>query len=258
MFIVLLFAAQLGALFGEGDIVFDPTNYANAVLIYLQTLATVEQLRLEYEHLIRMAQTIPVNMGIRYRAVLTPWTTSSPPTDRYGVLSGWSNAVNTGGSVLEAYNRATEALREYGEPFGLLSGEQQQHLSTGFGSVELADGANLHSIQTIGTLRKNSAAVERTIQALENDSLSLDPSMNTEIGVLNKINAASIVGLRNTQDTNKLLTAVLEQQVTEQKAKRDGAAREINAYGVQLREAGHVWQRYSETMADSMRAFRLP
>ena len=29
--------------------------------------------------------------------------------------------------------------------------------------------------------------------------------MNTEIAVLNKINAANIVALRNTQDTNKLL-----------------------------------------------------
>ena len=35
--------------------------------------------------------------------------------------------------------------------------------------------------------------------------------MNTEVAVLNKINAANVIGLRNRQDTNKLLGALAEE-----------------------------------------------
>src|SRR6266571_992085 len=51
---------------------------------------------------------------------------------------------------------------------------------------------------------------------------------NTEIAVLNKINAASVIALRNSQDTNKLLTAVAEQQFIQAKRQRDSEAQAVN------------------------------
>jgi hypothetical protein len=52
--------------------------------------------------------------------------------------------------------------------------------------------------------------------------------MNTEVGVLNKINAAGIIGVRNTQDTNKLLASMLDHQMVEAKSRRDAEAQSIN------------------------------
>ena len=52
--------------------------------------------------------------------------------------------------------------------------------------------------------------------------------MNTEVGVLNKINAAGIIGIRNSQDTNKLLASILDHQMVEAKARRDAQAQSIN------------------------------
>ena len=40
---------------------------------------------------------------------------------------------------------------------------------------------------------------------LEQDSLSDDESLNSEVAVLNKINATNVLTLRSVQDTNKLL-----------------------------------------------------
>ncbi len=83
------------AIFGIGDIVFDPSNYAQAIeqLLelqrqYSQLVRTYEMVRNQYEHMVRMAQKVPVDMAQRYRAVATPWRTSSA-TDTYGATSGW-------------------------------------------------------------------------------------------------------------------------------------------------------------------------
>jgi hypothetical protein len=49
------------------------------------------------------------------------------------------------------------------------------------------------------------------IERLEDDSLSPDDQLNTEVAVLNKINATNAVLARSIQDTKKLLLAMLGQ-----------------------------------------------
>src|SRR6266581_8102664 len=72
------------AIFGFGDIVFDPSNYAEAIqqLLqmeqqYAQLVQTYQTVRSQYDHLVWMAKRVPVNMAARYKAVSTPWRTSS-------------------------------------------------------------------------------------------------------------------------------------------------------------------------------------
>ena len=71
-------------------------------------------------------------------------------------------------------------------------------------------------------------AKARWIDTLESESLSDDPTENTEVGVLNKINAATVISVRNTQDTTKLLAAVLDHQMVEAKERRDAQVQSIN------------------------------
>src|SRR5947208_16033168 len=82
------------AIFGIGDIVFDPSNYAEAIqqLLqmeqqYTQLVQTYQTLRSQYEQLVWMAKRVPVNMAARYKAVLTPWRNSSA-ADAYGTTGG--------------------------------------------------------------------------------------------------------------------------------------------------------------------------
>src|SRR5215471_4948916 len=58
---------------------------------------------------------------------------------------------------------------------------------------------------TIGKLRQNVQQLELHIKQLEDDSLSSAPDLNTQIALLNKINAANVLLVRTMQDTNKLL-----------------------------------------------------
>jgi hypothetical protein len=167
-------------------------------------------------------------MSIRYRTVGSAWYGLQLPYDRFGNLSGWVQTVNNGGSGLGAYNTASIELRPYGANFAQLHSDEQLKAASEYGSAELADGTNVQSMETLGMLRGNAAAVDRAIQRLEDDSLSLDPAMNTQIAVLNKTNAASIASVRSTRDTNRLLLSTLEQQVTESKRRRDVDVSEIN------------------------------
>ena len=93
---------------------------------------------------------------------------------------------------------------------------------------------------------------------LENDSLSGDADLNTEVSVLNKINAASVLTLRSIQDSNKLLTSLLEQQVVSAKQQREITTNAINA-DIERRAslAGNINQ-LTATLTNSLQNFRMP
>lgn len=252
------------AILGIGDVVFDPTNYANALQMfseleqqYRQLVQTYQQIRDEYEHMVYMARHVPVVMSTRYRAAVTPWRSSSA-TDTYGTTGGWIQGINSGFAVAAGYRQATEELKAYGSALASLPADQWARLKTLYGTVELADGANLHGMETLGRLRGNAPAVEAVIQGLEDDSLSLDPDMNTEIAVLNKINAASVIGLRAGQDTNKLLVSLAEQQIIEAKRKRDAEAQAINDHIRFRAEGQQVLDSQAARASQAMLAWRMP
>jgi hypothetical protein len=227
-------ARSVFAILGLGDIVFDPSVYAEAIeqvlaleRQYTQLVQTYSMIQNQYEHLKWMAQRVPVDMATRYSAALTPWNGSSA-TNTYGTTDAWTSGINTGVDASAEYVSAVQRLNTYGEAMDNIPADQQARIKTDYGTVELADGANVAAIETIGRLRANAHSVETAIQNLEADSFSSDPNMNTEIAVLNKINAANVISLRTAQDTNKLLVASAEQQLVDAKRQRDAEARAIN------------------------------
>lgn len=252
------------AVLGLGDIVFDPTNLEQAIRQvlelqrqYEQLVRTYQLLRSEYEHMLYMARRVPVNMSARYRAVATPWRNSTA-TDAHGVTASWVTGVNTGFGVDLGYSRATQPLAGYGAALGNVPSAQLERVKSTYATVELTDGANRHGMELIGRLRWNAPAVEQAIQGLEEDSLSSHPDFNTEIALLNKINAASVVSVRNTQDTNKLLVALTEAQIVDAKRKRDAEAQAINHHIRFRREGQAVLSAQASGASAAMLAWRMP
>ena len=103
--VAVFFASPARAILGLGDIVFDPSNYAQAIRSfiqlqqqYAQLVQIYEQSRQQYAQMLWMAKSVPVNMRTRYRTLVTPWTNSTA-TNTYGTTSGWVAAINTGGAV---------------------------------------------------------------------------------------------------------------------------------------------------------------
>src|SRR5579871_4143580 len=132
-----------------GGIVYDPTNFHNAVLRYYQLKMQLAQLQQTYQQVLnqynlamRMARSIP-NMPARYKASFSQWRYLTA-RDLYNNTGPWVNAVNSGSPVAStvAYQRATVPLLPY-DP-GVLSSinpNDAAAIRSRFASVELADGA---------------------------------------------------------------------------------------------------------------------
>jgi len=139
-----------------------------------------------------------------------------------------------------------------------MTDDEQARVKSQYASVELADGANTTAMATIGSIRGNAQNIQTQIANLEQDSLSADPNLNTEVSVLNKINAAGVLTLRTLQDSNKLLASLLEQQTIIAKQQREATTNAINAdISRRANLAGNMAQ-VNGTLTSSLQNFRMP
>jgi hypothetical protein len=264
--LVLLLPVVSRAQFGPGGIVYDPTNYLNALLRYNQLVQQLAQLRQTYQQVLnqynlalQMSRNIE-NMPARYRATFSQWRNFSA-NDLYGNTGAWVGAANGAGaqSVAPAYQRATIPLLTYSQAdLNAINPTDASNLRSAYASVELADGANVSGLTTVGNIRGNAQTVQQQIANLEQDSLSGDPALNTEVGVLNKINASNVLTLRTLQDANNLRVAALEQQILQAKHQRDSDAANLN-YAIQMRQ--QVTQNltpFNSNLTESLTSYRLP
>jgi hypothetical protein len=252
-------SAQLG-----GGIVYDPTNYQNAVLRYLQLQQHLAELQKTYAQIVtaynlalQMSRNLQ-NMPARYRAQFSSWQKVTA-LDAYGNTAGWISGANSGLNVPQGYQTATTRLGLYDQAtLSSMADDELLRVESQYASVELADGANTNALSTIGAIRGNSAALESRISNLQEDSLSPEADLNSEVEVLNKINATNVLTLRSVQGSNKLLTSLLEQQTIAAKQQREAAANAINSeISRRARLVGNL-TRVTGTLTNSLENFRMP
>src|SRR6266481_238065 len=206
-------SAQLGS-----GIVYDPTNYHNAVLRYQQLQQHLLQLQKSYAKITSQLElatqmaTFIRNMPARYRALFSQWRNVTS-LNSFGNTVSWINGINTGvlPNINTGYQKSTTQLLQYSpdhlsgmEPFEL------ERVQSQYATVQLVDGANINAMATIGSIRGSAQDIQTQIGNLEQDSFSSDSGLNSEVSVLNKINAAGVMTLRTVQDSNKLLASLLE------------------------------------------------
>src|SRR5215470_14510766 len=104
-------SAQLGS-----GIVFDPTNYKNAVLRYLQLQQQLQQLQQTYALYMQQYQFIRAqaqqlqNMPARYRAQFAQWQNLTA-ANTLGNTSWWVSGINSGN-----YNTAQQGYGQINIP----------------------------------------------------------------------------------------------------------------------------------------------
>src|SRR5271156_1014535 len=268
--LICLLAVSLGvgtatAQLGSG-IVYDPTNYHNALLRYYQLQQHLIQLQQNVAKItgqlnlaLQMAQFVK-NMPARYKALFSQWRKVTS-LNSFGNTVSWINGINTGvlPNINTGYLKSTTQLSPYSSYE--LSGMDPAELGrvqSQYASIELTDGANINAMATIGGIRGSADGIQTQIGNLEDDSFSGDSSLNSEVSVLNKINASGVLTLRTLQDSNKLLASLLEQQTILAKQQRDAAANAINTdIGRQANMAGNIAQ-MTGTITDSLQNFRMP
>lgn len=246
------------------SVVYDPTNYANAVLRYgqlqaqlSQLISTYAQIRTQYLLLLTQSQRLPYAMTARYQSLRTPWR-PMVAASVYGTTAPWIAAANTGLNSAAAVARATEALTPYGAGLTGLSAGELARVQARYDRTQLTDGAITTGLEAIGRLRQNQASVETTLQNLEVDAYSSDPALHTQVAVLNKINASSVANTRMAKDTNYLLVSLLEQQMLDATEHREAVAEGINAHVAFLTQAGPLLARTTAGTTVALSTFRIP
>lgn len=253
--------AQLG-----GGVVYDPTNYRNALLRYyqlqqhlVQLQKTVAKVTSQLNLALKMAQYVH-NMPARYEAMFSQWRAFTSG-DLYGNTTRWVNAVNGAGaqSVSPAYQQAIVPFLAFNQTaLNAINPADALQLKSVAASMQLTDGANISALTTVGNIRGNAQTIQQQIANLEQDSFSADPTLNTEMSVLNKINASSVLTLRTMQDANNLRVAALEQQILEAKQQRDSDAANLN-YVIQMRQqATQNLAPFNTNLTQSLSSYRLP
>src|ERR1700722_18319830 len=242
-----------------GGIVYDPTNYQNALMRYYQLQQHLVQLQMSYAkitsqlNLAMQMATFVRNMPARYRAVFSQWRNVTS-LNTFGNTGSWIAGINSGlfPTINTGYLKATTPLSQY-NPYELSGMDDLElgRVQSQYASVQLADGANMNAMAAIGAIRGNAQSVEQQIANLEQDSFSSDSDLNSEVSVLNKINAAGVLTLHTVQDSNKLLASLLEQQTILAKQQRDATTTAINTdIGRQETIAANIGQ-VTGTITDS-------
>ena len=228
---LLLCAGTASAQFGVG-IVYDPTNYHNALLRYYQLQQHLLQLQRTYTQVLAQ-YNLALADGPQHpehaRALPGPVRRSGETRfahNTYGNtgIVGDRDQLRQLPMITAGYQQATTPLLPYnGQVLADMNARRtrtRRNRSTPRSNSPTASTAIpcTPSAPFAPTRRPSKTRLAN----LEQDSFSGDPNLNTEVSVLNKINAANMLTLRTVQDSNKLLASLLEQQTIARQAAARG------------------------------------
>lgn len=272
--LAIALAPAAHAQFGSG-IVYDPTQGAHAIVqieqgvqglqtaeqIYTTAYRTMNQVIATYNLAYQMSR-MPQNLAARYKSDFAMWTnfSSASAHDTYGNTTAWINALDLGNPTraASAYSGAVIQVQSYpSSRLSALDSTTQAAVQNQYASSEIGQATLTSSLSTLGTIRSNSQVFAQKLANLESDTYSTDPSEQTEVGVLAKINAATMLQIHSQQDTNQILAAAAAEQALDAKEKLDERNRLIN-------QAIYFQQNFSTTMqnvtggvSDSIHAISL-
>jgi hypothetical protein len=242
---LLLAATPSFALFGVGDIVFDPTSYASLVsqLTTLETQYNMLKNNITHFSLKQQWQTTltalknanVANMFGETAGISTALNTNSPSAS----LIGWKAATISINSGTTSY-LAGQALR---------SGRMSQ-----LAMVEMSDAISPDCLTAIGQYRNTRSQNATANSTLAAQAVDGTDSTNTEVEQLNLLNAAEAQKMSEMQSQGTLQTCLASQMTVANMQQRNAAAQDLNtaAFVQQQRAAndvsagneGSTWQNY--------------
>jgi len=245
--------------------VFDASNFGEAVeefgqlqQMYTTAVETRDQIVSAYDLAYQMSQ-MPQDMAMRYRSQFSSWTDLAAP-DAYGNTAAWINALNLGGQTqaLAAYINSVLQTQPYpASALAMQDAATQDTIQHQYATSELAQGTTTSTLSTLGAIRSNSEALAQKLANLESDTYSTDPSQQSEMAVLGKINTATLLQIHSQQDTNQILAASVQQQLVAQKQQIDAQNRAINEAIYFQQNFPNTMQQITGGVSDSLHAISL-
>ena len=220
--VVLATATPSFALFGIGDIVFDPTSYAQLV----SQLATLTS---QYN----MLKNNLTNFSVK-----TVWATELAKlktvqvVNTYGETNGMTTALNQNSSTASTTAWTSSKVALSSNTSTLLSTESvgNSPALSQLAIVEASDSASPDCLTAVGSYRAARTASTTANANLQTAQLDGTSATNSEVQQLNLLNAAQAQQL-NEQQSQGALHACLAQQMTIQNMQqRNAAAQDLNTW----------------------------
>jgi hypothetical protein len=194
------------------------TNTVKIATTALQTYNTVQQ---QY-NLYRQMMNSPQMLYSRFLSPRSDLMLMQQVSNTYGNSMGWLNASNTGNAASVSYQQATVPRTPGMVPgYGTASLAGQQQIAAQGATIDIGDSVMTTNLQVLGTIRANQAARQTDIANLETASQSQDPSQQTVMATLQRINQALLLQLRTQQDANQINANLALQQMVAQKQQQD-------------------------------------
>ena len=202
-------------------LVYDDANWYEA---FLQLLEFIEQIRFW----VHQAKRLPLDMATRYHGHSVDWTLHDLSA---GLLYAQRilGALNVGDPTGGAYRQVVDPLDLPTDIIGRMPASLQRRLTNAYAGIEMADSISKLAIDQMGAMRVEGPHNEQVAKDMEKDAVSLNDDFHTQIALLNKINGATVLGLRMQDHVNKSLMSTLEQLLVANRRERDAEAMLMNA-----------------------------
>jgi hypothetical protein len=140
-------------------------------------------------------------------------------SNTYGNSMGWLNSANTGKGAASAYQQVSVPNTNNIIPgYGTASMAGQLQIAAQGATVDISDSVMTNNLQALGA---NQTARQTDISNLEAATQTQDPSQQTIMAELQRINQALLLQLRTLQDANQINANLALQQIVAQKQQQD-------------------------------------
>jgi len=229
------------ALFGFGDIVFDPTSYASlgeimssnasmltkAVELGTQTGKILTNAAATYAKIDNASHMVQAASRGNWAAIGDLIDLSAEvDNSSFAASHGWSQALNGNADVIHAFAKVTQGVMA--NPTFSSNISSHDGLAASLASADIADGAILNAMKALGKARLNQQKNDQSIRDVEDLADSAQDADNTQEASLNIIGAAAVQNLRMQQNQQALLASLGETTMPLTKIFRDTTVSDIN------------------------------
>jgi hypothetical protein len=246
----VLVIALLSSAVSAQFVVYDPTNYFQALARYAQLLE-------QYRFWVAQARRLPQNLAARYRLQPVRWSTYvNTATAPYAeaILS----ALNTGDPTGGLYNASVDRLDTLDDLLASVPVDLRPRLRLLYGSLQLDDSVAKAAINQVGVTRTNGPSALTTIQNMEDDAVASGDDFHTQVALLDKINGATMLALRLNETASQLQLHILEQLLVQNKRTRDAEAEVMDAHLFQWRYGAAYGRDLFSRTAAALDSWRQP
>jgi len=195
--------------------------FSNTVKIANTALQTYNQVKQQYEldHQMILA---PRMLYSRFLSPSTDLRMLQQISNTYGNSATWVDSANTGKGASAAYQQVSVPHTNNMIPgYGTFSTSGQQQIAAQGATVDINDSVLTNNLEMLGTIRANQTARQTDIASLEAATQTQDPSQQTIMAELQRINQALLLQLRTMQDANQINANLALQQIVAQKQQQD-------------------------------------